>query len=677
MRAFISYAHTDPDRDLAVWLDERLPAATGLDVVRDEHSISNGVPFHPVIHSLLKDCDILFFLWSDTSTNAPYCAEELRTAFKHGLLIFPVRLHSGLLEHDILSQYSDIPFDGDRDTLLRRISERLAHLETPEGRVPLLEHVLMRFKDRRRRPDVDQAENERNIATLEARLAETRKVLTQDSLTNRLLGGTAAGTPADADGFQNREKEREQLLALLRSGGSDVILALGEDGVGKTRLIDKVLDRLQGEAQIIRHEVYPSRAFGAGDFISSLERRLPSVDDASQYRPMDPVMVKLRILFEKPATQPVILVIDGAEHLLDPRTHQIMDDDLDDALQLLGGGRSRLPQPVKVLLISRIRPDPTERNSWPLDASSLPVIKGLGPEPFKRFLQGFDQQQVWFGDAEPEQFAELHTLTGGSPRAGELIYAIFMNTRHELELPVLQRRLPSGSPEHVRRRLIERLVKGMDDDRRRAAEVVAAFGFPVPVAYVAAVLDIGERFVHSTLKQLVDLKILRQTWDKRYFAPPPDDRYILSGLPPDAADGPSRRALYRAAARHLATQRPEPVATVADLTIHRYEIDLLRRADEHAAAFDLISMIDHDYLHRWGFSSLLTWQREQLQDDLADDKRRTLNLDGIGYSYWSRGKLEPARAGRGGSWSPPEPRTPRRSTWPVGSVRLRTRSGFW
>lgn len=652
MRAFISYAHTPPDQDLAAWLKERLPAATGLQAVLDRDSIAHGVPFHGVIHSLLRDCDFLFFLWSGTSINAPYCDDELRAAFKHGLLIIPVRLERDLREHYLLSQYSDIPFDGDNAALLDRIKNRLAHLETPEGRIPVLQHVLMQFRDRVRRPGIDKDENERNIATLEERLADARQQLRSDSLANRLLDGTTTAPVSTvapvADGFQNREQERAQLLALLRAPGSDVILTVGDDGVGKTRLVHKVLDLLEPEAQIDRYEVYPTRAFGAGDFITSLEQRItaPTGPAGPQYRPMDPVMVKLRVLLETPAPKPVIVAVDGAEHLLDPRSHQIMDDDLDDVLQLLGGRRAHRPsQPIKVLLISRIRPQPTEHNSWALDASSLPVVKGLGPEPFTRFLKGLDQGGVYFGDAQPEQFAELHALTDGSPRAGELIYAMYDLTEHGPRLQQLRQHLPNGGPEHVRRRLMERLIGGLDSDRQRtAAQVVAAFGFPVPPAYVAALVGRDVDRVTNTLKQLVRLKILRQASEDRYFAPPPDDEYILNGLPPDAGDGRSRRALYQKAANHLRDQRPTTVTSIADLTLHRYEIDLLIRAEDYDGAFTLITEVDRRYLDRWGFSSLLTWQREELQRHLTDERQRIYNLDGIGYSFRSRNKLDQARA---------------------------------
>ena len=633
MVTFISYAHAaegTPTAEFVTWLYDRLNRPDSpLRPLLDKHDMILG-EWRKHIDQLIPMCEIMLVVWTPDWDVRSECQNEFHQAENDDVLIAPVTFADGMPHHPRLSRFTPVHFAADRERAAQELFRKVVPTDDPVNRVQHLGRRLDVLRVRAGRPGFTDHEE---LADVERALREAQQQSRRRGAAQPAAKRTVPPAMHGERPFLNRDHERRDLLAAVRRPVGGLVVVSGAQGVGKTSMMIDVLRGLERDTPGLRHWFQPvgsRHAFVAGDLITTLHDLL--ADDgaeAADYRPKDPVDVKLKALLELPGTQPVLVVLDCAEQLLDGGS-QLLDSDLDNALELLYG-QDAAAHRITVVLVTRTLPASPHR-SWPSSQNVVPVRGGLGIEHFTAFLRQLAVDGMWFRD---DQAAALHRGARGLPRVAELTYGLLKDdtetyTSIEDVLGVLDGRPATEMPPL----LLGELVGRLGPDRLRVAAAVAAYGRPASVADVLAVLDLDpaqSARVGHLLWQLVVRKVISQVSADGYLVQSPDREGILDQL----VDG-DRTALLLAAARHVGGQGPASVTSIHDLDGRRQQIELLLRARQYVPAFHLVNDLDQSFLYPWGFFSLLTGQREVLRGKLTEPVHQLVNLNALGRSYAAR-----------------------------------------
>ncbi|MFD5823862.1 AAA family ATPase [Lentzea sp. NPDC060358] len=425
------------------------------------------------------------------------------------------------------------------------------------------------------------------------------------------------------DGMVDRKEDVAGLHARLTNGPGGVAILRGAQGIGKTRLVNAVLTRLKGYTpHIHRHTANPITKLDTGTLVDYVAA---SAGQSAQNQ-QGSAFVRLEVALKALGDAPVVIAVDSAENLLDPETKQLIDPDLDDALEALANARGHR---VTVLLVSQEEMTSPGGAAWPVSRSSI-VLDQLPEEYFRQYLKNLDHDGTCDPDVLPEQRrAELHGKLLGNPRLAELGRAVVCEDGTGLDLPALTELLSNQDTRHVQAFLVRHLLDGVSLVRRRVLEALAAFGTPVPASAVIALLP-NKRpdVVRRALTSLTASNVIQTVDTDMYTVSSHDARLILE------EDSDANRTLYFRAASQLTKLQILNPRRVGDLRVHLARIKALLNAGEHRSAYGMIEYV-HDLLAQWNCTYLLRADREELKGKLDDPGLELANHNALAGIYTS------------------------------------------
>ncbi|MGW3963771.1 AAA family ATPase [Amycolatopsis sp. NPDC005003] len=419
----------------------------------------------------------------------------------------------------------------------------------------------------------------------------------------------------------DREPDERDLRTLLSAGNGGIVIVHGPSGVGKTVLVDWVLEGLeQSGLRVERREALPDIPFDVRTLTEAVGGG-PLPHHADQ-----PPRSSLAQLEAALGDEPVVVVVESAEHLLRPETEQLADLDLDEAFEVLATERHR----VKLVLVTTTPPK-SPRATWPGAADAVPV-KDLPYEYFVEFLASRDDvQPSGLSEQPPALLDRFHRAVQGNPRTAEVAHAILTLDGTADDAGTLIDRISTLPRADVAGHLVETLLKRIGQQRRRVLDALAAFATPVEVEALATVLEEAPRpVVDNALRQLVAWGLVRRRPGQVSLTGSDLERMLGKEL------DRSRSDLLLRAAEELRERHPAPVHNPGELRTRLAEFTALLRYRHFATAYSVLEPIDR-ILDGWNCRHLLLSQREEIRDLLEDSHQQMSNENALGDLYAKKG----------------------------------------
>jgi tetratricopeptide (TPR) repeat protein len=461
-----------------------------------------------------------------------------------------------------------------------------------------------------------------------------------------LLNEPASGDPEtgraaepSGDRVINQHDESLRLTTALSGDRSAVIMVHGEPGVGKTVLVEDVLRRLGlDRPEAVRR--YRLTAHG-GFSVKALLQDIEGV--VVDRQPGQDVLSRLTAVLHDPRPEPVVVWVDNAQFLVDSTRHHFRNLGIEEALTIVARSSAR---PVKVVLAMESVPRRSQGVAWPSGMVQV-AVGHLDPVHFGEYLSRLENAGP-IGLDRLDQ-ARLYQVLRGVPRLADLFFAALRPPGDPRTGPALMTRLAAQNPEHVEAALAQQIIEGLNPRLLRVVSALVAFGTPVPLSLVVALLDGREtaESIHSALTTLRDAGVVSTTTGSPVHLFSGERLYhVLHEAIRKAADNvPGGPAALFARAAGLVQDLLSPPADARDVEELDLQFAVLRiwlNAEEWAVAFELINLM-HDALARWRATDLLIPARTRLTGRLpnADDEMR--NANALGFLYLARGETREAR----------------------------------
>lgn len=643
MRALISYRHDGGESTLfAEWLYGALERPISPVVPKmDTHHLPPVSTFDRRLPKFVLMSEILLFVAAEYTSDSDACLSEFRFAVEYGKPIVVLALHADIASDPLVKDYDRIDFTADREVALRRLFDKIATLRTPEGTIAQLEERLrIRRNELRRLAPEARVWSRAEIDAIERRIKE---LLAEDQARWSFPGPSVAR-------FVDQQRSGEpygsgqlvpDLARRLRQTKPSVILVVGPEGGGKTRMIEQ-LTPAADIGRVVYHRAHGPRSFRAEDLTDILDA--DRLDDArSLTQALEPaagreVVHRFRGLLAAFADERLTVIVDSAQNLVDRLSGQLTDPELDDVFEALATAGH--PCAVNVVIVTRKSPI-TRNRTW-LESAARVHVDGVMPvEEFREYLASLDKDDGYgLAHPAPELVSELHDRSGGRPRVAELVASILMASSiaegDEGVLDTLERVVGAVRtvPEaELLDFLVGHLVKALTPEERRTARALAALHGPVPPAAITyMLLGATEQQVKRSLGRLRSLHLAHVTPkpDELVYVQSPDDDRILEPIRYVAeGDELLRDDLLRRAASYFALSKKDEIIRPDDLEADLAEIDILLRVGDVEAAFRAVEQID-DVLENWGCRWMLLHQRQQLCGRLHDEYSEAVNLQALG-----------------------------------------------
>ncbi|WIY01246.1 AAA family ATPase [Amycolatopsis mongoliensis] len=412
----------------------------------------------------------------------------------------------------------------------------------------------------------------------------------------------------------DREDQQLKLRTRLSTGVGGIVIVHGPSGAGKSTLVDAVLAEVEQSTRTRprRREAVPDIPFD----VRTLTEAVTS-DSAPPTAERD-TKSSIARLEGALGDEPVIIVVENAENLLNSASGKLADLDLDEAFELL----STSQHAVTLVLVTSSPLHSPHGGTWPRKADTVEV-HDLPYEHFVEFIKTLDDvYPSGLSELSPDLSRRFHQAVHGIPRDAEIAHAILTLDDSTVDAPSLAEQLTAVPSSATPRLLAQILLDGVSF-RRRVLDALAAFAVPVASDALVAVLaeELREPQIRIGLRQLIARRIVRQASNQVYL-PPSEVRKIL-----DEELESSHSSLLHQAAYELRKHRPTSVRSLADLRIHFAEVSCLIRARRFAAAHGAIESIDR-FLRDWNCSHLLREQSIAVQGrtksptvEIANDNR--------------------------------------------------------
>ncbi|WP_261565295.1 tetratricopeptide repeat protein [Frankia gtarii] len=429
----------------------------------------------------------------------------------------------------------------------------------------------------------------------------------------------------------NRSEEKAALHAAMTNTNLGVIVVHGEPGVGKSALVEDVVAELRAAGvKVVEHDAAGIRRPDAMMLVEAIEAGVAG----DRLRAGESPHSRLAVAVDALDTW-LAIVIERAEVLLDHQSHTLVDDEFDEALELLA---VHPDHPVKVVLVTRQPPGSARANTWPRLAEEVRV-QGLRQPHFKRFLDRLDPVGSSLSGLNDVQIETLRDCLKGNPSHASLAHSIVHWIGGGYEAATLVEAAARRQPEEIPQFLADALWEQLSDPARLVLAALAAFGTPVEADAVAAVVE--DRLdtsnagkVAGMLQKLARLRVIEVS-DGRYGLPPGNTYWEERRSSLDAYDW---QKMLHVAARQLGfrLKASTDIHGVDDLRPHLALIDVLVRARRYEAAHEILHLTDQ-LLRRWDGELVLLDLRERIRDRLDDPHLKMSNLNALGDLYVSRG----------------------------------------
>jgi hypothetical protein len=444
--------------------------------------------------------------------------------------------------------------------------------------------------------------------------------------------------------FQDRVDQVDAIERALRDPDPAVTVVTGPSGTGKTALIGELRRRLNTSELrgLCSGFVYLSgtgyRQVTATVLLEDVTKALADAAEGGRLRSrmrqltwsarLDAVVGAL-----DPGAGVVVVAIDDAETLLDG-TSVRYDRELHTLLREFERRRTTVVR----LVLTMGRPPRAL-----LRGIRHTVVCDLGdglPAPVTRpFLHELDPDDVLrFSDLPDDEVGRLNGVSGGNPRALELIYCLLHSDRTlqmRAVLDDLERAVAGTGPAGTIELLLRRIMPRLDPTARRVVQGLAVYARPVLPEAVDDLLTVYVTDIDSAsvLEELHALRLVRRDGDRYYLPPGPDAEYVRHGIPPGERDdrehgwtGPDAPydvpTLRLRAADHYKElgRQPREITQLDDLRPEFGEIEMRVEAGAYTWALEVMARIDDAYLRDWGQSQALIGWRRRLLDKIPDKR---------------------------------------------------------
>jgi tetratricopeptide (TPR) repeat protein len=452
--------------------------------------------------------------------------------------------------------------------------------------------------------------------------------------------------------FRGRQAETGLLARYVTDPGIRVVTVAGRAGIGKTAMVCRLLKGLEaghvpdtaGDAAPVTvggivylssngmHQVdYPT-------LVAGLLRLLPA-DEAQRLQRLNqdthrtPREMMLALLEAFPAVDPVVVLLDNLESVMDSERETFTERALHEALAAV------LTAPVHaVTVIATTRVLPTALlKVEPARQRQLRLQEGLGSPDAQNVLRELDSDgRLGLREASDELLDGLRRHTRGFPRALEAVKAILDGdgTLTPADLLDRTRHLPE---DQVIQALVADAYDLLDGPAQQVMQALAVY--PAPVSAVG--VDFLLRPVNPTtdsapiLTRLVRRQLARFQ-DRHYDLHPLDRDYARGQLPPgSAADPPAAFTLTglraRAADYYAQIRTPrQSWRTLEDVGPQLAEFELRCDTGDYNTAATVLADIDSGYLQVWGHYRTLADLHGRIHGQITDPALDSVHLSNFG-----------------------------------------------
>ena len=452
--------------------------------------------------------------------------------------------------------------------------------------------------------------------------------------------------------FQGRQAETGLLARYVMDPGIRMVTVTGRGGIGKTATVCRLLKGLEagripdveGDLAAVKAGgiVYLSRN-GAHQvdyptLVADLLRLLPQQEARRLQRlyqdpHQTPAQVMLAVLEAFPAGDPVVVLLDNLESVMDAERETLTDPALHQALTAV---LTAPEHAVTVIATTRVLPAGLLKVE-PARQHRLPLEEGLGSPDAQLVLRALDVDgHLGLRDAPGELLDGLRRHTRGFPRALEAVKAI-LDTDDTLtphDLLDHTRQLPEDQVVQV---LVGEAYDLLDAAAQQVMQALAVY--PAPVSAVGA--DFLLQPVNPTinaapvLTRLVRRQLVRFQ-DGHYYLHPVDRDYARGQLPPgrpgDALAAFTLTGLQARAADYYALIRTprQSWRTLEDVRPQLAEFELRCDAGDYDTAATVLHDIDFDYLQMWGQYRTLVALHGRIHGRITDPTLNTAHLTNLG-----------------------------------------------
>jgi tetratricopeptide (TPR) repeat protein len=349
-----------------------------------------------------------------------------------------------------------------------------------------------------------------------------------------------------------------------------------------------------------------------------------------------PAQVMRAVLEVFPLGEPVVVLLDNVESVMDTEHETFIEEALNEALRVVLTAPAHA---VTVITTTRVKPTALLMVE-PAGQRQLRLEKGLGSPDAENVLRDLDDDgQLGLRDAPDALLDGLRRYTRGYPRALEAVKAILDgdDTLTPQDLLDRTRQLPGDRIVEV---LVGEAYRLLDTPAQQVMQALAVY--PTPVSAVG--VDFLLRPVNPTtdaapiLSRLVRRQLVR-FHDQHYHLHPVDREYALSqlspGSPGDSPDAFSLVALQTRAADYYAEIRMprESWRALDDIQPQLAEFELRCATRDYDTAATLLSDIDFDYMRVWGHYRALVDLHGRIHGRISDPTLRAGHLSNFGSSY--------------------------------------------
>ena len=462
--------------------------------------------------------------------------------------------------------------------------------------------------------------------------------------------------------FQGRQDETNRLAGYVSDPGIRLVTVSGLGGVGKTAMVCRLLKGLEfgqvpgsdGEKVTVGGIVYLSRngrhKVEYPTLVADLLRLLPPAEAGRLeqiYRNPEhrPAEMMLALLEAFPVGDPVVVLLDNLESVMDREKESLTEPALHEALSAVLTGPAHA---LTLIATTRVVPGALLRVE-PAAQRQLKLTDGLQPKDARMVFRDLDDDgRLGLRDAADDLLDELCQHTRGFPRALEAVKAILEGdeTLAPRDLLDRTRQVPEDQIVQV---LVGDAYDLLDGAAQRVMQALSVF--PEPVS--ATGIDFLLRSVDPTtdaapiLGRLVRRQLVRFQ-DDRYYLHPLDREYARAKIPVGHR-GDSRAAFTltglqaRAADYYAQIRTPRRSwRSLEDVRPQLAEFGLRCDTGDYDTAATVLLDIDFKYLHVWGHYRTLVGLHERIHGRITAPVLNANHLRNLGLCHDSLGEYRRA-----------------------------------
>jgi tetratricopeptide (TPR) repeat protein len=462
--------------------------------------------------------------------------------------------------------------------------------------------------------------------------------------------------------FQDRQVETGLLARYITDPGIAMVSVAGRGGIGKTAMVCRLLKGLEADrlpdvegdsaAITVGGIVYLSRnGLHQVDYptlVADLLRLLPA--EAAQrlqrlYQDRTPAATMLAVLEAFPAGEPVVVLLDNLESVMDTAREALTERALHEALDAVLTAPAHA---ITVIATTRVLPTALLRVE-PSRQRQLRLEEGLGSPDAETVLRELDDDgRLGLRDAPEELLDELRRHTRGFPRALEAVKAI-LDGDHTLTPHDLLGRTRDLPEDEVVQVLVGEAYQLLDVPAQQVMQALSAYPAPVSAVGVDFLLQPVNPTTDAApiLTRLVRRQLVRFQGG-HYYLHPLDREYARSQLPLGSPGDPAAAFTLtglqaRAADYYTQIRTPrESWRTLEDLQPQLAEFELRCDTGDYDTAATVLSDIDFPYLQVWGHYRTLIDLHGRIHGRITDPALNAFLLGNLGICHDSLGEYQQA-----------------------------------